>query len=219
MNRNWSTGTTWWRSMPANSRKRIVADRSANRPIVWVVNPDDKRVAEKQPQLSRCLYLKCLYLGVQAAFVSRGLVLVHQTFSSHAVQNRNRCGVSFRSSRFVATANSRHNTLHMSTHHRAHTSVAGTSVFCLTSTFFRLGGVRQVVLLGKVKEKSEIQPNSIVRALSVVNQCGRYSSIFSRVKLARDTKPADNIELLPARRIPTAKPDSNPRRASWNPAT
>lgn len=201
--------------MPATSRKCKVA----NWIVLQVANQAGKGAAEKQPRL-----LKCLYLSVQAAFVSRCLVLVYQAFSGHAVQHRNRCRIGFRCSSFVAAANSSHNTLYVSTHHRTHTGIAGTSVFCLTSTFFRLGGVRQVVLLGKVKEKLEIQPNSIVRALSVVNQCGRYSSnvlagIFSPAKTACDTKPANNIELLTAQETPFAKPDSVPWRTSRNPAT
>ena len=121
-------------------------------------------------RFERLNLLKRLNLSVQPALVTRSLVLVHQAFSGHAVEYRNCCCVGFRRSSFVTAADGCHNSLHMSSHHRPHTGVAGASCFCLTSTFFRLGGVRQVVLLGKLKEKLEIQPNSIVRAHSIVNQ-------------------------------------------------
>jgi len=113
--------------------------------------------------------LQSANLSVQTTLVARRFVFVHQTFSGHGIEHWNRSGVSIRRSSFIAGINCRHNSLNMGTHHRAHTGVAGTSGFRLTSTFFRLGGIRQVSLLEKLK----IQPNSIVRALTVVNQSGR----------------------------------------------
>ena len=112
--------------------------------------------------------LKCPNLRVQTAFVTRGLVLVHQAFSRHRIQHRNCRGIGSRSGSFITRVNRCNYTLDLSTHHGTHASVAGTSCFRLTSTFFCLGGVRQVSLLKKLK----IQPNSIVRGLSVVNQSG-----------------------------------------------
>ena len=115
--------------------------------------------------------LKCPNLRVQTAFVTRCLVLVHQAFSRHRIQHRNCRGIGSRSGSFITRVNRCNYTLDLSTHHGTHASVAGTSCFRLTSTFFCLGGVRQVSLLKKLKiEKLKIQPNSIVRALTVVNQ-------------------------------------------------
>jgi len=108
-------------------------------------------------------FLQSANLSVQSAFVTRRLVLMHQAFSGHRIQHRNCSGISIRRSCFIARVNRRHYTLDVSAHHRTHASVAGTSCFRL-----RLGGIRQVSLLKKLK----IQPNSIVRALSVVNQSG-----------------------------------------------
>ncbi len=110
--------------------------------------------------------LQCAYLGVETAFVARRLVLVHQTFTGHAIENRHGSRVGFRCGSFIARGNCTNHSLHMSTHHRAHTSVTGTSCFRLTSAFFGLGGVRQETLLKKVK----IQPNSIVRGYHIVNR-------------------------------------------------
>ena len=112
--------------------------------------------------------LECPDLRVQAALVTRCFVLVHQAFSSHGIEHRNRRSVGVRGGRLVAGVNRCNNTLNVSTHHRPHAGVTGTSCFRLTGAFFCLGGVRQVSLLEKLK----IQPNSIVRAQSVVNQSG-----------------------------------------------
>ena len=126
-----------------------------------------------RPALLCCLEnrLQGANLSVQTALVTRCLVLVYQAFSGHGIEYRNRGGVGVRRGSFVTRVNRCDNTLNMSTHHRTHAGVAGTSCFRLTSTFFCLGGVRQVSLLKKLKiEKLKIQPNSIVRALTVVNQ-------------------------------------------------
>lgn len=116
-------------------------------------------------------FLKRSNLGVQSALVTRCLVLVYQAFSSHCIKNRHSRSVGIRRGSFITGVNRCNNTLNMSSHHRAHTCVAGTSCFRLTSTFFCLGGVRQVSLLENSEiEKLQIQPNSIVRAQSLVNQ-------------------------------------------------
>jgi len=110
-------------------------------------------------------------LGVQTALVPRCFVLMHQTFTGHAVKYWNRCCVSCRCCGFVARGNCSYYTFDVGTHHRTHTGIAGTSCFRLTSTFLRLGGVCQLFLLGKVVNgKLKIQPSSIVRGSVFVNR-------------------------------------------------
>ena len=131
--------------------------------------------AQQYNGLQLTAVLECLNPGIQPALVASCFILVHQALSGHAVEYWNRSCIGRRCRGLVASINCRYNTLNVGTHHRTHASVSGTSCFCLTSAFFRLGGVRQVVLLEKLK----IQPNSIVRALSVVNRSSRYSGRLS----------------------------------------
>lgn len=116
-------------------------------------------------------FLKRSNLSVQTALVTRCFVLVYQAFSGHRIKNRYCRRVGFRRGTLITGVDRCNYTFNMSSHHRAHTCVAGTSCFRLTSTFFCLGGVRQVSLLENSEiEKLQIQPNSIVRAQSLVNQ-------------------------------------------------
>jgi len=128
-------------------------------------NSNSRRVAHPQMPLRR-LELQRLDLCVQTAFVSRRLVLVHQTLAGHAVENGYRRLVGIARCLLVAGFNRAHHTLNVGTHHRTHTDIAGASVFCLAGTFFSLGRVRQVSL----QKESKIEPVSIVCGLSVVNQ-------------------------------------------------
>lgn len=126
-----------------------------------------------RPALLCCLEnrLQGANLSVQTALISRCLVLVYQAFSGHGIEYRNRGGVGVRRGSFVTRVYRCDNTLNMSTHHRTHAGVAGTSCFRLTSTFLRLGGVCQLFLLGKVVNgKLKIQPSSIVRGSVFVNR-------------------------------------------------
>ena len=115
--------------------------------------------------------LKRANLLVQSAFVACRFVLVNQAFSGHAVEYGHCRRVGCRCCRLVAGRNRCYDTLDVCAHHRPHTRIASASCFRLTSTFFRLGGVRQVSLLEKLK----IQPNSIDRAIAVVNRFGVHS--------------------------------------------
>ena len=156
-----STGNTACEPLALNQRLTSVPGSRHGGTLISVLRPSRESGLKNNRWL-----LQCLNTGVQPALVTRGFIFVHQAFSGHAVEHRNCSRVSRRCSFFVTRTNRCNNALNMCTHHRTHTSVAGSSCFCLTSTLFCLRGVRQLFLLEKLK----IQPNSIVRALSVVNQ-------------------------------------------------
>ncbi len=141
------------------------------------------------PKSSSGPALKRLNSSVQSAFVSCCLIFMHKTFSGHAVKHRNSCGIGFRRGSFITGTNCCNNSLDVSTHHRTHTRVTGPSGLCLSSTFFRLRGVRQLCLLGKL----EIQPNSIVGGPAIVNRSGTGSSHDSEFSTTVQTRTSQFI--------------------------
>jgi len=127
--------------------------------------------------------LQRLYLCVQTALVPCRFVFVHQALTRHTIKNRYGRLVCIARRLLVASFNRANHTFYVSTHHRAHTHIAGTSVFCLAGTFFCLGRVRQVSL----QKESKIEPGSIVRDLSVVNR--QKVRISSKNKVFRSLEP------------------------------
>ena len=177
MNLSWLTGTIWWRSMPNTNNNGLPCDSAKaarhNSTGSAAALTSSQRLLkgvasgfQNSPRFLQCLLLQCLNTGVQPTLVTRRFIFVHQAFSGHAVEHGDCSCISRRRGLFVTRTNCRHNTLNMGTHHRTHTGVAGSSCFCLTSTLFCLRGIRQLFLLEKLK----IQPHSIVRAPSLVNQ-------------------------------------------------
>ena len=171
MNPNWSTGTTWWRLMSATTELKVAdlfSDQSlfSNQRCPSATGFPTGRwfTGQRAWQI-----LESANLLVKTALVPRCLVFVYQSLTSHAVEHWHSCSVCIRCCSFVTGGNCADHAFDMSAHHRTHTGMTGTSGFCLSRTFFSLGGVRQVSLLNQLVEQLEIEQSSIVAVYPVVN--------------------------------------------------